>query len=148
VIVDENKVTIYTDGACSGNPGPGGWGALLLYKEQKKLISGYDANTTNNKMELLAAIEGLKALKGEHDVILVTDSKYVMQGITEWIHGWKKKNWKTAAGKPVKNVDLWKMLDEQISKRDVSWQWVKGHSGDEGNEIVDQAARDQIEANR
>lgn len=134
------KVTIYTDGACSGNPGPGGWGALLIYGDKEKELSGGEALTTNNRMELMAAIEALKALKGSCEVALYTDSTYVRSGIMEWIHGWKKKGWKTADKKPVKNVDLWQALDEQAGRHKVVWHWVKGHSGDANNDRVDALA--------
>jgi ribonuclease HI len=134
------KVTIYTDGACSGNPGPGGWAALLIYGEKQKEISGGAADTTNNRMELQATIEGLKHLKAGCHVTLVTDSKYVLQGMTEWIKGWKAKGWKTADKKPVKNVDLWQELEKQCARHHMTWQWVKGHSGDAYNDRVDALA--------
>ncbi|UYZ84923.1 ribonuclease HI [Entomomonas sp. E2T0] len=133
-------VKIYTDGACKGNPGPGGWGALLLYKGIEKELWGGELETTNNRMELLAAIKGLAALKRPCTVDLLTDSQYVKKGITEWLAGWKEKDWKTANKKPVKNVDLWKMLDEQVVRHHITWKWVKGHAGDIGNERADQLA--------
>jgi len=134
------KVTIYTDGACSGNPGPGGWAALLIYGKQRREISGGAADTTNNRMELMATIEGLKQLKTACHVTLVTDSKYVLQGFTEWLPGWKKKGWKTADKKPVKNVDLWQALETVAASHHIDWQWVKGHSGDVCNDRVDALA--------
>lgn len=137
-------VTIYTDGACSGNPGPGGWGAVLIYGEHEKELCGGEADTTNNRMELMAAIEALNSLKERCSVALYTDSQYVKGGITEWISGWKKRGWKTAAKKPVKNQDLWQALDEAVSKHDVSWHWVKGHAGDKMNERADALARKGI----
>ncbi len=140
---DLKKIEIFTDGACRGNPGPGGWGALIRLKgdqSTEKSLCGGAQNTTNNKMELQAAIEGLKALTEPCEVMLYTDSKYVLQGMTEWLKGWKAKGWKTAAKKPVKNVEYWQALDEQVSRHNVSWQWVKGHSGHRENEIADQLA--------
>ncbi|OFW87901.1 MAG: ribonuclease HI [Alphaproteobacteria bacterium RIFCSPHIGHO2_12_FULL_45_9] len=136
-----NHVELYTDGACSGNPGPGGWGALLRYKGTEKELSGAEPDTTNNRMELMAAIEGLKAVKRTCDVTLYTDSKYVLQGVTEWMDGWKSRGWKTADKKPVKNQDLWMALDEQVNRHHVKWQWVKGHNGHIENERVDELAR-------
>lgn len=139
----KKEVEIFTDGACRGNPGPGGWGVLIRLKgdlSTEKPLCGGAENTTNNKMELQAAIEGLKALKEPCEVTLHTDSKYVLQGITEWLKGWKAKGWKTAAKKPVKNVEYWQALDEQVARHNVSWQWVKGHSGHRENEIADQLA--------
>lgn len=137
-------VTIYTDGACSGNPGPGGWGALLEYAGVEKELSGGEADTTNNRMELMAAIEALAALKKPCDVQLFTDSKYVMDGINGWIHGWKRNGWKTADKKPVKNADLWQRLDEENRRHKVQWNWVRGHNGDERNERVDELARKAV----
>ncbi len=137
-------VTIYTDGACSGNPGPGGWGALLQYGEVEKELSGGEAETTNNRMELMAAIEALNALKKPCQVELYTDSTYVKDGINQWIHGWKRNGWKTAAKKPVKNAELWQQLDEAVKRHHVNWHWVKGHAGDEGNERADALARGAI----
>ena len=133
-------VEIYTDGACSGNPGPGGWGALLLYGENEKEITGGEFETTNNRMELTAAIEALNLLKRRCTVHLHTDSTYVRDGITKWINGWKAKGWKTAAKKPVKNEDLWRALDDAAAKHDIEWKWVKGHAGDPGNERADALA--------
>jgi len=141
------KVTIYTDGACSGNPGPGGWGALLIYDGNEKEISGGTSNTTNNQMEMTAAIEAFEALKQPCDVTIYTDSQYLKNGITSWIHGWRKNGWKTAKGKAVKNQDLWKRLDSVLKIHDVQWAWVKGHAGHEYNERVDQLAvaqRDKV----
>ncbi|MCW8853350.1 MAG: ribonuclease HI [Gammaproteobacteria bacterium] len=133
-------VELYTDGACRGNPGPGGWGVLLCYNGHEKELSGGEHETTNNRMELMAAIQGLEALSKPCDVILYTDSKYVMQGITEWINNWKAKGWKTSARKPVKNVDLWQRLDQARNNHQVDWQWVRGHSGHDGNERADELA--------
>lgn len=134
------KITIYTDGACSGNPGPGGWGALLIYADHQKELMEGDFNTTNNRMELTAAIEALNALKHKCSVTLHTDSTYVKDGITKWIDNWKQNGWRTAAKKPVKNADLWQALDEAVGRHDVVWKWVKGHNGDEGNERADELA--------
>jgi len=139
------KVVMYTDGACRGNPGPGGWGVILSYRDQNKTLSGFDPQTTNNRMELTAAIEGLRALSRACDIELNTDSKYVLQGINEWIESWKSNGWKTAAKKPVKNVDLWQSLDEQVKKHRIIWHWVKGHTGIEGNEMADQLANVAID---
>lgn len=136
-----SKVTIFTDGACSGNPGPGGWGALLMYGEHEKELCGGEDETTNNRMELQAAIEALNALKRPCEIDLYTDSQYVKGGITGWIHGWKKNGWKTAAKKPVKNAELWQDLDEALKRHTVQWHWVKGHAGHEGNERADELAR-------
>ena len=141
-----NKVVeIFTDGACRGNPGKGGWGVLLRYNGTEKELYGYASDTTNNQMELMAAIQGLEALTRPCEVILTTDSQYVRQGITEWITGWKRKNWKTAAGKPVKNQELWQRLDTAASLHQVDWRWVKGHSGHDENERVDQLANKAID---
>jgi ribonuclease HI len=136
---------MYTDGACRGNPGPGGWGVILSYRDQNKTLSGYEPQTTNNRMELTAAIEGLQALSRTCDIELNTDSKYVLQGISEWIESWKTNGWKTAAKKPVKNVDLWQLLDEQVKNHRIRWHWVKGHTGIEGNERADQLANVAID---
>ena len=136
-----STVTIYTDGACSGNPGPGGWGAVLQMGDNQKELSGGDFETTNNRMELQAAIESLKALTRPCTVDLWTDSQYVKGGITTWIHNWKRNGWKTAARKPVKNVELWQDLDEALKRHEVSWHWVKGHAGHDGNERADELAR-------
>ncbi|MBE9537711.1 MAG: ribonuclease HI [Proteobacteria bacterium] len=138
-------IEIFTDGACRGNPGPGGWGALLRYNGVERELFGGDGDTTNNRMELIAAIEGLKALKKHCKVTLTTDSVYVKSGITEWLEGWKKRGWKTAAKKPVKNVDLWQALDEQNQRHEVEWCWVKGHSGHRENEIADELANRGID---
>ncbi len=143
-----SKVIIYTDGACRGNPGPGGWGAVLGFQEQSKQLKGYDPETTNNRMELKAVIEALRALKRSCEIELNTDSKYVMQGINEWMPNWKRNGWKTAARKPVKNVDLWQQLDDEIERHNVDWRWVKGHSGVEGNELADQLANLAIDEAR
>ncbi len=134
------EVVIYTDGACSGNPGPGGWGALLIHGEHQREIMEGAFETTNNRMELTAAIEALNALKGSCKVTLHTDSTYVKDGITQWIENWKNNGWRTAAKKPVKNADLWQALDEAVARHHVSWKWVKGHNGDEGNERADELA--------
>ena len=140
------QVIIYTDGACRGNPGPGGWGALIRLDAIEKEIFGGQFNTTNNQMELTAAIEGLAALKERCSVELYTDSKYVMDGITQWIQNWKKNNWRTAAKKDVKNKELWQKLDQLISQHQVQWHWVKGHSGDVGNETADLLANKGIDS--
>jgi ribonuclease HI len=134
-------VEIWTDGACSGNPGPGGWGALLKAGAHEKELMGGEYETTNNRMELMAAIEALKALKRSSRVKLHTDSTYVKDGLTKWIHGWKRNGWKTAAKKPVKNKDLWQALEAACERHDIEWIWVKGHAGDEGNERADELAR-------
>ena len=138
-------VEIFTDGACRGNPGPGGWGALLRSGTAEKSLHGGEANTTNNRMELKAAIEGLLALREPCQVKLTTDSQYVRKGITEWMTNWKRNGWKTSAKKPVKNDDLWKALDEQVKRHQVEWHWVKGHSGHRENEIADQLANRGID---
>jgi ribonuclease HI len=135
------KVTIYTDGACSGNPGPGGWGAILIHGATEKELSGGEPGTTNNRMELMAAIQALEALKKPCRVELHTDSRYVMDGISQWISAWKARGWKTAAKAPVKNEDLWRRLDEARNRHDVDWRWVKGHNGHELNERADALAR-------
>jgi len=137
----EKRIEIYTDGACSGNPGPGGWGVLLRWNGHEKELFGGEAETTNNRMEMMAVIQALGALKKASRVDLYTDSKYVMQGITEWIEGWKAKGWKTAAKKPVKNVDLWQQIDEAVQEHDVTFHWVKGHAGHPDNERADELAR-------
>ncbi|MEH6590294.1 MAG: ribonuclease HI [Halioglobus sp.] len=138
-------VEIFTDGACRGNPGPGGWGALLRFQGEEHELFGGEPETTNNRMELQAAIEGLKALSETCQVTLTTDSVYVKSGITEWMPNWKKRNWKTAARKPVKNADLWVALDEQNQRHEVDWRWVKGHSGHRENEIADTLANRGID---
>ena len=142
------KVEIFTDGACSGNPGPGGWGAILRYGEVEKEMSGGEAETTNNRMELTAAMSALTALKTPCEVDLYTDSKYVMDGISKWIFGWKKNGWKTADKKPVKNVDLWQRLDAALERHEVSWHWVKGHAGHAENERADELARQGMEPHK
>jgi ribonuclease HI len=138
-------VEIYTDGACRGNPGPGGWAALLVAGDQRKEVSGAEAATTNNRMELMAAISGLGALKRRCAVRLYTDSKYVLQGITQWLPQWKARGWRTAAREPVKNQDLWERLDAAAAEQDIEWHWVKGHSGHDGNEYVDRLANEAID---
>jgi ribonuclease HI len=140
----KKHVDIYTDGACSGNPGPGGWGAILVYGKVEKELSGHESDTTNNRMEMMAAIGALEALKSSCKVDLYTDSKYVMQGITEWIPAWKKRGWKTADRKPVKNVELWQRLEEAVARHDIKWHWVKGHDGHDMNERADELARKAI----
>jgi ribonuclease HI len=145
------EIEIWTDGSCSGNPGPGGWGALLVSGENEKELFGGEENTTNNKMELTAAIEALNALKAPSKVTLHTDSTYVKDGLTKWIHGWKKNGWKTAAKKPVKNKELWQALDAACKRHDITWKWVKGHAGDPGNERADELANrgtDMAKGNR
>lgn len=134
-------VEIFTDGACSGNPGPGGWGAVLRWKDHQKELSGFDEATTNNRMELMAAISALESLKRDMHAELTTDSTYVKDGITKWIHGWKQKGWKTAAKKPVKNKDLWQRLELAVAEHSVTWHWVKGHTGHPENERADELAR-------
>ena len=136
----KNSVEIYTDGACRGNPGPGGWGVSLRYNGTRKDMYGAEAETTNNRMELMAAITGLETLTRSCKVNLYTDSKYVLDGITSWLENWKKRGWKTAAKKPVKNQDLWVALDEAVGRHKIAWYWVKGHSGHEGNEEADRLA--------
>jgi ribonuclease HI len=142
------KIQLITDGACSGNPGPGGWAAILRFSDKKKEMWGCEKHTTNNRMELTAAIEGLRALKERCDVEIVTDSEYVKNGITQWIHGWKKKGWMTAAKKPVVNQDLWQELDDQVNAHNTTWTWTKGHADHEDNnrcdELATRAARQQI----
>lgn len=135
-----SRIVLYTDGACSGNPGPGGWGVVLEYGTSKKTLYGGEMETTNNRMELKAAIEGLKALKRKCIVDLYTDSQYVKEGINVWIHQWKQRGWKTASKKPVKNVDLWQLLDDLVATHEVHWHWVRGHNGNPGNELADQLA--------
>lgn len=136
-----DRVEIWTDGACSGNPGPGGWGAVLRYGDREKELFGGERDTTNNRMELMAAIRALEALKRPSRVSLTTDSTYVRSGITEWINGWKRNGWRTAAKKPVKNADLWRRLDEAIKPHRVDWHWVRGHTGHPENERADELAR-------
>lgn len=141
-----SKVLMHTDGACRGNPGPGGWGVVLGFGDSEKTLKGYEPQTTNNRMELTAVIEGLRALKRPCDIELYTDSKYVMQGINDWLPGWKRNGWKTAARKPVKNIDLWQQLDSEVQRHDIAWRWVKGHSGNVGNEHADRLANAAIDA--
>jgi ribonuclease HI len=138
-------VEIYTDGACRGNPGPGGWGAVLVAGPHRKTLHGGEPLTTNNRMELKAAIEALRALKGRQRVVLHTDSKYLMQGISAWLPGWKSRGWRTSAKKPVKNQELWEALDEAASRHEVTWEWVRGHSGDAGNDEADALANRGID---
>ncbi len=138
-------IEIFTDGACRGNPGPGGWGAILRYKAHEKELSGGEANTTNNRMELMAAIKGIEAVQKNLPIHLYTDSEYLRKGITEWIHAWKKNGWKSAQKKPIKNQDLWEYLDKVVSSHKISWHWVKGHSGHPENERADELARRALE---
>ena len=139
-----SKVVIFTDGACSGNPGPGGWGALLRYGDTEKELSGGELETTNNRMEMMAAIKALESLKRPIQVELYTDSVYVKDGITKWINGWKARNWKTANKKPVKNIDLWRRLERAMEPHLIDWHWIKGHAGHADNELVDELARNAI----
>jgi ribonuclease HI len=141
-----DKVEIFTDGACKGNPGPGGWGALLIAGEAKKEMFGGELATTNNRMELKAVIEALSALSRPCEVVLYTDSQYVQKGISEWIHGWKSRGWKTAAKAPVKNVDLWQALDAAQARHQIDWRWVKGHAGHSGNECADALANRGVQS--
>jgi len=138
------NVTMYTDGACSGNPGPGGWGTVLKFGKHRKEMLGGEAETTNNRMEMMAVIKGAEALNRGCKVDIFTDSTYVMKGMTEWLEGWKKRDWRTASKKPVKNVDLWKRLEKALEGHEVSWNWVKGHSGIPENERADELARNGI----
>ena len=142
------EVEAFTDGACLGNPGPGGWAALLRAKGVERLFSGGEPDTTNNRMELMAVIQGLTALKRSCTVTIHTDSQYVMKGMTEWLANWKRRGWVTADKKPVKNAELWRALDEQVSRHRVSWRWVRGHAGDPGNERADQLANLGVEEAR
>ena len=139
-------VTIYTDGACSGNPGPGGWGSVMMYRGHRRELSGGEADTTNNRMEMMAVIKALETLKRPCNITLYTDSTYVMKGMTQWLEGWKKRNWRTAAKKPVKNVELWQRLETAIAPHEVKWVWVKGHSGVPENERADELATSAIPA--
>jgi ribonuclease HI len=139
------RVVAYTDGACAGNPGPGGWGAILISGSHRKEINGGEAATTNNRMELMAAISALEALKAPSQVELHTDSEYVQKGISTWIHGWKRKGWRTAAGSPVKNVELWRRLDEAQQRHEVAWKWLRGHAGHAENERADELAREGMQ---
>ncbi len=134
-------VHAFTDGACSGNPGPGGWGVVLRWNDHERELFGGEAQTTNNRMELMAAISALESLTRRSEVVLTTDSTYVLKGITEWLPGWKRRNWQTASKKPVKNVDLWQRLDAAVAGHDVSWEWVKGHNGHPENDRADEPAR-------
>ncbi|MEE4283398.1 MAG: ribonuclease HI [Pseudomonadales bacterium] len=143
--MNQNLVEIFTDGACRGNPGPGGWAAVLRSAGNEKIIKGAVMDTTNNRMELMAAIEGILAVKKASRVSLTTDSQYVRQGITQWINGWKRNGWRTASRQPVKNKDLWQQLDAALADHTVEWHWVKGHSGHPENELADQAANDAID---
>ncbi len=138
------QITIYTDGACSGNPGPGGWGAILIADHHRKELSGGEGTTTNNRMELMAAIAALEALRRPSIVTLFTDSRYVRDGISNWIHGWRRNGWRTAAKKPVKNAELWQRLDQAQARHEITWQWLKGHAGDPENERADELARSAI----
>jgi len=142
----EQRIEIFTDGACSGNPGPGGWGAVLRWRGAEKELSGAAPETTNNRMELMAAIAALEALKRPSKVDLTSDSTYLRDGITKWIHGWRAKGWKTADKKPVKNQDLWLRLDEAAKRHEIEWHWVKGHAGHAENERADKLARDAIKS--
>jgi ribonuclease HI len=141
-------VHAFTDGACSGNPGPGGWGVVLRYGEHEKELFGGEKQTTNNRMELMAAISALESLTRPSEVVITTDSTYVLKGITEWVAGWKSRGWKTASKQPVKNVDLWQRLDEAVRRHEVRWEWVKGHAGHPENERADELARKGVEAVR
>jgi len=143
--MDKPQVNIWTDGACKGNPGPGGWGVLLRQGPHEKTLFGGEAQTTNNRMEMMAVVEALRALKRSCNVTLHVDSQYVQKGIREWMAGWQARNWKTADKKPVKNVDLWLLLNEQVARHDVTWKWVKGHAGDPGNERADALANQGVD---
>ena len=140
IIIMKNNIVIYTDGACKGNPGEGGWGAVIENKKSVNKLYGYEKNTTNNRMEIVAAIKALKTFSEKSDIIIYTDSKYLMNGINDWINNWKKNNWKTSNKKDVKNVDLWKIIDELNLKHNIELNWVKGHSGNPGNEMADDLA--------
>ena len=144
---DKNIVHIFTDGSCKGNPGPGGWGAIMKYGDHVKELNGYSSKTTNNIMEITAVIEALKSLTRPCIIILTTDSNYVKNGITQWIHNWKKKGWKTANKKPVKNKEFWLQLDAEVKRHNIEWQWVKGHSGHPENERADELANEAVEEN-
>ena len=144
---DKNIVHIFTDGSCKGNPGPGGWGAIMKYGDHVKELNGYSSKTTNNIMEITAVIEALKSLTRPCAIILTTDSNYVKNGITRWIHNWKKKSWKTANKKPVKNKECWLQLDVEVQRHQIEWKWVKGHSGHPENERADELANEAVEDN-
>lgn len=139
------QVVIHSDGACKGNPGPGGWGAVLEYGDARKLLHGGELETTNNRMELMAAIQALATLRRPCKVAIYTDSQYMRKGITEWLPNWKRNGWMTAAKKPVKNADLWKRLDDAARQHDISWHWIRGHSGHPGNELADQLANKGVD---
>lgn len=143
--IDEHIVEIFTDGACRGNPGPGGWGAILRYKGKEKILYGGERETTNNRMELMAAIRALESLTRPCRVHMTTDSQYVMKGITEWMDNWKRRGWKTAGRQPVKNVDLWQRLDKALASHDMTWEWVRGHTGHPENERADELANKGID---
>ena len=143
-MTENDTVVLYTDGACSGNPGPGGWGSVLMYRGHRREMSGGEDQTTNNRMELMAVIKALEALKRPCNINLHTDSTYVMKGMTEWLEAWKRRNWRTADKKPVKNVDLWQRLEQAMGRHEVEWRWVRGHSGDTENERADELARGAI----
>ncbi len=145
-MADADIVVVYTDGACSGNPGPGGWGAVLRYQGKSRELSGGEVETTNNRMEMMAAIQALEALTRPSTVNLHTDSTYLRDGMTSWIHNWKRNGWRTTAKNPVKNVDLWQRLDEAIQSHEIEWHWIKGHVGDPGNEAADALARQGLDA--
>lgn len=142
------SVVIHTDGACRGNPGPGGWGAVLAAGEHERELYGYEPETTNNRMELMAVIRALEALKRPCSVCIVTDSQYVMKGVTEWMAGWRRRGWRTADRKPVRNIDLWQRLDAALARHDVEWSWVRGHTGQAGNERADALANRAIDEGR
>ncbi len=146
--MNEQKVVVYTDGGCRGNPGPGGWGAVLQFGDHEKEIYGYDSDTTNNRMELMAAISALELLSRSCEIELTTDSQYVRKGIIEWMDGWKKRGWKTSAKKPVKNKDLWQRLDAAVQSHNITWHWIKGHSGHAGNERADDLANRAMDEKR
>jgi len=143
-MLDKNKIQMFTDGACKGNPGIGGWGVLITAAKTSKELKGFESQTTNNRMELIAVIEGLKSVEIDAQIEIITDSKYVKNGINDWIINWKRNGWKTAAKKPVKNKDLWQELDALVQNYKIEWKWVKGHSGHPGNEKADQLANDAI----
>ena len=141
----EKKIYIYTDGACRGNPGPGGWGALLVYGKRREEVGGAEMDTTNNRMELTAAIGALARIKLGYSIYLVTDSQYLNNGVTQWLDNWKKRNWRNSEGKPIKNKDLWEQIDQLIQQHKIHWKWVRGHSGHPGNERADQIANEHID---